>query len=452
MGVSTWCGFGAVAALTRQLKFRFLGVTDDSRCIVGIHLTRLFRMEDLSVVPPVHRRQLLVLLSVSYALLACGLSVTVALPELRRSVQMSDTVTSLHGSFFGWALLLLGLFGSRVMVSFGNLRVLLAGTASVGVGAVLFGSAHVVGQSLSGGALIGLGGAAVVTAIPGIVADTFGDERNAIFTRLNVAPAFGGLSFPLLISAAPSLGTNWRLPTVALPAVLLAAVVVLSLPELRRTRERSGLVRTTEWRDVLVLLRLGGVRRRFALQVLEVGVEFSLASWLVVFLREQGGFSKAAAPIGGAAWAVGMMTSRALTPRLIVAFRNRLEASCLVGGIVCALCILAIPIAWLRLVAVALTSFSFGPMYSLGVERLFVNAEQAGVVDTVAVSSLAAVASGVAITLGPFVVGVVADRAGLTSALLLVPGLGALALALCLVRWGNEAGRSGQPFGAVATA
>ena len=91
-------------------------------------------------------------------------------------------------------------------------------------------------------------------------------------------------------------------------------------------------------------------------------------------------------------------------------------------------------------------------MYSLGVERLFVNAEQAGVVDTVAVSSLAAVASGVAITLGPFVVGVVADHTGLTSALLLVPGLGALALALCLVRWGNEAGRSGQPFGAVATA
>ncbi len=409
-------------------------------------------MEDLSVVPPAHRRQLLVLLSVSYALLACGLSVTVALPELRRSVPMSDTVTSLHGSFFGWALLLLGLFGSRVMVWFGNLRMLLAGTAAVGLGALLFGSAHVVAQSLSGGALIGLGGAAVVTAIPGMVADSFGDERNAIFTRLNVAPAFGGLSFPLLISVAPSLGSSWRVPTAALPAVLLGAVVMLSLPELRRTREPSSLARTTSWRDVVVLLRLGGVRRRFALQVLEVGVEFSLASWLVVFLREQGGFSKAAAPIGGAAWAIGMMTSRALTPRLIVALRNRLEASCLVGGVIWALCILAVPVPWLRLLAVALTSFSFGPMYSLGVERLFVNAEQAGVVDTVAVSSLASVASGIAITLGPFAVGVMADRIGLTSALLVVPGLAALAFALCLVRWGNEAGRSGQPVVGAAAA
>ena len=427
-------------------------MTDDSRIRRGIHRTRLFRMEHLSVVPPVHRRQLLVLLSVSYALLACGLSVTVALPELRRSVPMSDTVTSLHGSFFGWALLLLGLFGSRMVVRFGNLRLLLSGTGAVGVGALLFGSAHVVTQSLSGGALIGLGGAAVVTAIPGLVADTFGDERNAIFTRLNVAPAFGGLSFPLLISAAPSLGTTWRVPTAALPALLLAVVVVLSVPELRRTRERGVVPRTTSGRDVLVLLRLDGVRRRFALQVLEVGVEFSFASWLVVFLREQGGFSKAAAPIGGAAWAVGMMTSRALTPRLIGAFRNRLEASCLTGGIICALCVLAIPVPALRLLAVALTSFSFGPMYTLGVERMFVNAEQEGVVDTVAVSSLAAVASGVAITLGPFAVGVVADRIGLTSALLLVPGMAVVALALCVVRWGNEAGRSGQPFSVAITA
>ena len=68
------------------------------------------------------------------------------------------------------------------------------------------------------------------------------------------------------------------------------------------------------------------------------------------------------------------------------------------------------------------------------------------------VSSLAAVASGIAITLGPFVVGVLADRIGLTSALLIVPGLGAVALALCLVRWGNEAGRSGQPFSVALTA
>ncbi len=406
------------------------------------------------VVPPVHRRQLLVLLSVSYALLACGLSVTVALPELRRSVEMSDTVTSLHGSFFGWALLLLGLFGSRVMVWFGNLRVLLFGTAAVGAGAVLFGSAHAIAQSLSGGALIGLGGAAIVSAIPGIVADTFAEERNAIFTRLNVAPAFGGLSFPLLISVAPSLGSSWRVPTAALPAVLLVAVVVLSLPELRRSARRSARrdapVQSTSWRSVLALLRIDGVRQRFALQVFEVGVEFSLGSWIVVFLREQGGFSKSAAPIGGAVWAVGMMASRALTPRLIVAFRNRLEAACLVGGIVSALCILAVPVPTLRLVAVALTSFSFGPLYSLGVERMFVNAEQAGVVDTVAVSSLAAVASGTAITAGPFAVGVAADRIGLTSALLLVPLVAATALALCLARWGNEAGRSGQPFSAAS--
>ena len=396
------------------------------------------------------RRRTIGSLSLAYVLLACGLSVTAALPELRRTVGMSDTVTSLHGSFFGWGLLFGGLFGSRALVRFGRMNVLVVGVVAVGVGGVLFGTAHVVAQSLAGGAAIGLGGAAVVSAIPGLVADRFGSERNAIFTKLNVAPGIGGFTFPLLLAIAPVIGVSWRWPTSMLPGLLVVVFIVSVGPLLGAVASQVPSDRPgTRMRDVVGLLRLPGVRQRFVLQILHVAIEFSLGTWMVVFLREEGGFSKAAAPIGGAAWAIGMMASRSLVPRLTVWLGGRLEALCLLGGIVSALSILLVPVAPVRLLCVILASFSFGPLYVLGVERLFVNAEAAGVDDTTAVSSLAAVSSGLAITIGPFVVGVIADQIGLRAALLFGPVAAAVALVLCLVRWGGEAGRIGLADSAV---
>ena len=407
-------------------------------------------MEGLTAVPVPNRKRILASFAIAYVLLACGLSVTAALPELRRSVRMSDTVTSLHGSFFGWGLVVGGLFGSKAIRSLGRLNVLVGSSAALGVGAVLFGTAHSIAQSLSGGALIGLGAAAVVITVPGLVADVFGPERNAIFTQLNIAPGLGGLSFPLLLAIAPSLGLTWRVPTAALPAALLVIMAVFVGPLLRTRRSvrtfpagrRTSDQTPTTSRDVMMLLRHRPVRHRFTLQVLAVAVEFSSGAWVVVFLREHG-FSRASAPLGGAAWAIGLMSSRALTVRLIGWFGRRLEAACFLGGIIGVLMILYGPSS-LRLLVVCVAAFSFGPLYTLGVERLFMNAEAAGIHDTAAVSALAAVASGLAITVGPFAVGVVADRAGLRSALLLVPLASMVGVITCLRRRGGEAGMSGQ--------
>jgi MFS transporter, FHS family, L-fucose permease len=410
------------------------------------------RMPEVRNVPIPNRKRILATFGVSYILLACGLSVPAALPELRRSVAMSDAVTALHGSFFGWGSLLGGLFGARVIARLGRLHVLVGSSVALGIGAVVFGTAHSVAQSLAGAALVGLGGAALVISVPGLVADVFGAERNKIFTRLNVAPGIGGLAFPLALSLAPGLGISWRVPTTLLPAGLLAVVIVLVEPLLRRgsrartfpAGRRSLQSNAGSSRDVIALLKHRSIRRRFVMQIVAVMVEFSLGTWIVVFLRENGGFSQAAAPLGGVVWAIGMMSSRALTPKLIQHLGPRLEAACFSGGIVGALIVVQSPTPVLRIAGAALAAFSFGPMYTLGVERLFVNGEAVGVTDTTLISALAAVASGVAITAGPFVIGVVADQVGLTRALLLVPAFAAIGVVACLVKWGGEAGSSGQ--------
>ena len=65
--------------------------------------------------------------------------------------------------------------------------------------------------------------------------------------------------------------------------------------------------------------------------------------------------------------------------------------------------------------------------------------------NTANLSSLAAVASGLAITAGPLLVGLAGDAFGLRNAMWLIPLGAGIGAALSLVRWGGEAGLLGQP-------
>jgi MFS family permease len=173
-------------------------------------------------------RRVIVVMSLAYALLSCSLSAQVALPEIRRTIPMSDVVTSLHGSFFGWALLVGGLFFSKLSARVGRSRFLALGVVGLAGGAVLFATGHVVVQTLAGAAITGVSGAILVITVPGLIADAFGDRRSLVFTRLNAFPALAGLLFPLAVSAAPSVSLSWRWPTIVFPVALTLAMVGLS--------------------------------------------------------------------------------------------------------------------------------------------------------------------------------------------------------------------------------
>jgi MFS family permease len=387
-------------------------------------------------------RQLVVVFSLVYALLAAGLSMTAALPELRRSVPMSDVVTSLHGSFFGWGLIVGGLVGAAVMARIGRRRLLVATVIGIGVGAQLFATGRVLAQTLTGAALVGLSGSGIVVAVPGLVADAFGERRTMVFNRINAAPAISGLLFPLSLTVAPSLGLTWRWPTALFPTLLVVIIAVAARPVFRHRVAplTDGVGSGVQLTDVIGPLKTNKyVCVRFLLQVLQVGLEFSVGVWSVTYLREQGGFSRSMAPLGAAAWAVGMLGSRLLVPRLIALFGRHLEFSCFFGtGLgVMVLLFVSSPVA--QLLAISFVAFSAGPMYTLTVERLFLR----NTVDTKLTSSLSAVASGLAITLGPLTVGALSDAFGLQRAMLFVPALAIFGMVLCMRRWGNEAGLLG---------
>jgi hypothetical protein len=164
---------------------------------------------------------------------------------------------------------------------------------------------------------------------------------------------------------------------------------------------------------------------------------------MVTYLREIVGLSRDRAPLGAAAWALGMLVSRALVPRMIGWLGVHLELCAFIGVAIGGLVLMYGHFTAIRFLAVPLISFSIGPMYTLSVERLFLRGEVERF-STANLSALSAVASGVAITTGPLLVGMGGDLFGLRRALWLIPMGAALGIALCVIRWGGEAGRLGQ--------
>jgi predicted MFS family arabinose efflux permease len=391
-------------------------------------------------------RLLMRALALAYCLLAAGLTSTAALADLRREVPMSDTITSFHSSFFGWMLLAFSLIGALTH-QLKRSTLFIAGQLAIAVGAVLFGAATVPAMSLIGALLFGGGAAALVTTIPTIVAQRFSHNRGEVFTRLNAAPGLAGMGLPLVMMLVAALQWSWRLP-ILLVTPLLALPALFGSIKLARAghldpQERPQNKRTSP----LALLRIAPVRARFIMQVLCVGAEFAIGSWIVVLLSEEGGVSAGRAPIAASAWGLAMFVGRMLTPQLTRLLGGRMELVVLSAFTLTAVALTAARNPVMIVLAVLAVSLSLAPIYTLGVDRLFATAHAAGFTGDRTISALGSAASGIGIIVAPTIVGFVSDRSTLRSALLLPAFMTLCCVWLTVVRWQGEAGQLGQTAG-----
>ena len=76
--------------------------------------------------------------ALGYALLVGGLSVGVVLGELRQQFHLSGVVAALHGSTFGFASLVAGIWGVRVVDRLGRRTSLLTAAVAITSGIALF--------------------------------------------------------------------------------------------------------------------------------------------------------------------------------------------------------------------------------------------------------------------------------------------------------------------------
>ncbi len=387
------------------------------------------------------RRRDFVAIGAGYSLLAAGLTSTAALASLRKTVPMSETVTSLHGSFFGWGLIGL-VFAASALRRINRSTLFLIGVAMIGCGAPLFAIATRPLMSLGGAALFGFGSAALVVTMPAIVAQRFPHNRSVVFAQLNAVPVVTGMSLPLSLLLVDRMHWSWRIPVFVASPLIAIFTIVVSLPLIRRGAFDSvseELVHVT----VRELLAARNVRTRFILQVVTISMEFGFGSWVVVYLRDEGRLSAGSAPIGAVAWGVGMLVIRLATPRLLPILGNKLE----VVGFACfALSATLLTLTRQPIVLIACivgAGLSIGGVYALGVDRIYRNAHAAGFHDDDGISTLAALASGLAITIGPLSIGTFADAFTLRQAMGVPIVVGLVCALLAMAKWRGEAGLLG---------
>jgi len=152
--------------------------------------------------------------------------------------------------------------------------------------------------------------------------------------------------------------------------------------------------------------------------------EFTVGIWSVTYLREVGGASAGLAPILASVFGIMFFVTRLRLPTLQRWFGGAtISLSFLVIGSGALVMCLAPGLPW-KVLGLVVVGLGGAPLYPLTVDRLYRRAGDA--VDSVALGAYCALASGVAVTLGPLALGVLADSVGLRWGLLIVPVLAAV--------------------------
>jgi fucose permease len=151
-------------------------------------------------------------------------------------------------------------------------------------------------------------------------------------------------------------------------------------------------------------------------------VEFPVGIWAVAYLKEVGGASSGAAAALGAIWGLFMFVGRMTLPRWVAKFGPWTRSYCFALAAVGTLVMWMGPGLWVRVAGLTIVAIGAGPLYPLAVDRLY---DHQGA-DTVSLGFVTALASGTAVTIGPLLLGVLADAVSLRHALLFVPVIAAL--------------------------
>jgi MFS family permease len=357
--------------------------------------------------------------ALAYCVLAVGISIGVVLGELRDQLRLSGVITALHGSTFGIGMLVAGLLGNHVIARAGRSRVFWAACTGTIVGVCVFCIGQVVALTLLGATISGFSAAAIVMVQPGLLADQHGEHRSAAFAATNAYPPLCGTTLALVIGAAISWNSSWRITYVGFSLLLFGALVVVG---------RSASIPPAVQHDVEPAWRLfadSGVRRAWRDVAVSIMVDFPIGVWATVYLKEVGHSSAGLAPILGSVFGLALFGSRVLIPRLGPLIGPSLREWCLAATGFGAALLWIVPSLPGKVMVLALLGFTAGPLYSASVDRLYASAPNA---DTSSIGTLAALASGTAVTTSPLALGVIADVVGLRTAILIVPVIAAVAL------------------------
>mgnify|MGYP001818643181 FL=1 len=335
------------------------------------------------------------------------------------ALSLSDAAAALHSSMLAIGLLGAGILGDRIDRLLGSRRAhWLAYLLLIGASVCIV-TAPAFAVTLAGAGMVGLGTGLLLAHLNRTLTRGGGALARVRMSRSALVAMVATISVPLSISLGEYSGLGWQL------AFVVAA----------------GLIATGFWGsryrvevESQVAASAGRLSRGYWLTwwliVLGVSVEFSLVFWAATLVERQAGISLADATLVAASFYAGMATSRvglsfhAISRRDPIMLMRLGLAIALVGTV----------LAWatgevaIAAVGIYLGGMGTGFQYPLGVAVAL--SFVPGLQDRG--SARLILASGVAILVAPFVLGLVADAAGVSIGWLLIPALCAAALALSI--------------------
>ena len=370
-----------------------------------------------------------------YGYILYGLGPSIQL--LREDQDVSRTISGFHGTALAVGAVVAGIAGPRVVQRLGRDIALWGGLVTACAGVVLFCSTTALPVTLLGAFMATLGGSFVVSTSSTVLSDHHAATGSAAVSEANAAAAGVGTFAPLVVGGAVAVGLGWR-------AGLLVALVLTASLAVAMGRVRVPDHRLVEAHDPAVSHELPA-RYWWAWGVIGfcVAVEFSMAIWTSDVLQERIGLSDGAAAAGVTAVVAGMAAGRIAGGRLSLRYDPdwllyRALALAGIGFAVFWLSSTALP----AIVGLVLCGLGIALHFPLGVMRAIRTSPDRP--DLAA--TRASLAVGLAVGVGPFVLGALSDVIGTHRAFLVVPVFLSLA-AVCVARGGPPAMSTGTVVG-----
>jgi len=333
-------------------------------------------------------------------------------PFLREEYGMGYALAGLHQTAFALGMILMGFFASPLIGRLGLFASLWGGMADMLLGLLVMILAPNPYLTLGGIFLMSLGGTLALAAIQTSFSAVPAIHRGKTILEANVMASAFTMLVPLVLLVGTALGMGWR---IVFPVMLLALGATATFG-LGATRPAAGAGRAGHEDEGG---RLGGAYfRMWVLLLIGVSVEWSIGFWCMSYLLELPGASRSLAAAGTVTLGLAAVAGRFMASRLGLRFsdlRLLLFSMALVAAGFPFYWLLPGPVlAFLGLVFCGFGTANFYPLiFSLALSR----AERAGR----RASSLAPIASGLAIALAPWILGRLGDGIGMKAALLYVP-------------------------------
>ena len=336
---------------------------------------------------------------------------------LAAALSLSDAVAALHSSLLAIGLLGAGFVGDRLDTLLGSRRAHWLAYALLLVAIVCITTAPALPVTLVGAALVGLGAGFLLAHLNRTLTRGGGTLARVRMSRSAMVAMVATICVPIAIGIGENSGLGWH--------VAFVVAMVLIATGLGASRHRPEV---EAWAAETVGRLTRGYWLTWGLVVLGVSVEFSLVFWASTLVERQAGISLADATLVATSFYAGMATSRTALSFHLVSGRDPIALIRL--GLVVAFA--GSLLAWatgevvLAGLGIYLSGLGTGFLYPLGVAvalALVPTLQDQG-------SARLILASGLAILVAPFVLGVAADAAGVSVGWLLIPALCVAALTL----------------------